>query len=181
MLYNFVEACFSSGLSEIYEDIKNEGCSYAELTKEIQKIWIHQQIINIDIESDKREILQRKLFDIIQTVITEGVPIKFSYNLLKTGGNLDAKLIKKTCDKHGIRYRIDRNKKGEKLLLVKDGRNKLAHGDVSFTQFARDFTIKDIEEIKADIESFIQSILDGMKNFYEQKLYKSGNIGKPKE
>lgn len=105
-----------------------------------------------------------------------GIPVRFSYNLLKTGGNLDAQLIKDTCDAHGIRYRIDRNKKGDKLFLVKNGRNKLAYGDVSFTQFARDFTIQDIEEIKMEIESFMQNILDGMKNFYERKLYKSGNI-----
>ena len=41
MLYNLVKACFSSGISEIYEDIKNEGCSYADLIEDIQKVWIN--------------------------------------------------------------------------------------------------------------------------------------------
>ena len=28
MLYNLVEACVVSGMMEIYEDLKNDGCSY---------------------------------------------------------------------------------------------------------------------------------------------------------
>ena len=31
MLYNLVEACVVSGMMEIYEDLKNDGCSYSSV------------------------------------------------------------------------------------------------------------------------------------------------------
>ena len=55
---------------------------------------------------------------------------------------------------------------------VKRERNSLAHGDVSFSDCARDLTIGDLENIKDEVVLFLTGILDGMKNYYDQKLYK---------
>ena len=61
---------------------------------------------------------------------------------------------------------------GESLERVKRERNSLAHGDVSFSDCARDLTIGDLEDIKNEVIQFLNDILDGMKDYYEQKLYK---------
>ena len=39
MLYNLVEATFTTGMIEIYDQVKSEGCSYENVIDEIQKIW----------------------------------------------------------------------------------------------------------------------------------------------
>ena len=89
---------------------------------------------------------------------------------LGISGNLNAKKIKEICDKHKIRYRLATS--GASLERVKRERNSLAHGDVSFSDCARDLTIGDLENIKDEVILFLTGILDGMKNYYDQKLYK---------
>ena len=39
MLYNLVEATFTTGMLEIYDQLRSDGCSYANVTDEIQSIW----------------------------------------------------------------------------------------------------------------------------------------------
>lgn len=71
---------------------------------------------------------------------------------------------------HKIRYHLQL--KGEKLELVKRERNNLAHGDVSFSDCARDLTIGDLTQIKRETIIFISDILAGMKKYYDEKQYK---------
>ena len=47
MLYNLVEACIVSGMMEIYEDLKNDNCSYNQVIREIQDIWSKYKINEI--------------------------------------------------------------------------------------------------------------------------------------
>jgi hypothetical protein len=44
MIYNLIEACVVTGLSEIYESIKNNSVAYDGLIKEIQSIWSNYKI-----------------------------------------------------------------------------------------------------------------------------------------
>ena len=39
MLYNLVEATFTTGMLEIYDQLKQDNCSYETVIDEIQSIW----------------------------------------------------------------------------------------------------------------------------------------------
>lgn len=169
MLYNLVEACIVSGMMEIYEDLKNNGCSYNQVIREIQDIWSKSKINEIYGPTTERTAYENRVRQIIQD-ITTNTPIVLSKEALGINGNLNAKKIKKICDKHKIRYRLQNQ--GESLERVKRERNSLAHGDVSFSDCARDLTIGDLEDIKDEVVQFLQDILNGMKDYYDQKLYK---------
>lgn len=169
MLYNLVEACIVSGMMEIYESLRNDGCSYNQVIQEIQKIWLKNKIHEIYGPATIQIAYENRVQQIIQD-ITINSPIILSKKALGISGNLDAKKIKDVCDKHRIRYRL--KTQGESLELVKRGRNNLAHGDVSFSDCARELTISDLENIKNEVILFLKDILDGMKNYYEQKSYK---------
>lgn len=169
MLYNLVEACIVSGMMEIYESLRNDGCSYNQVIQEIQKIWLKNKINEIYGPTTIQIAYENRVKQIIQD-ITINSPIILSKKALGISGNLNAKKIKDVCDKHRIRYHL--NTKGESLELVKRERNNLAHGDVSFSDCARELTINDLESIKNEVILFLKDILDGMKNYYEQKSYK---------
>lgn len=169
MLYNLVEACVVSGMMEIYEDLKNDGCSYNQVIHEIQDIWSKNQIDKIYGPATERVTYENRVQQIIQD-ITTNAPIILSKDALGISGNLNARKIKELCDKHRIRYRLQTQ--GESLERVKRERNSLAHGDVSFSDCARDLTIGDLEDIKNEVIQFLNDILDGMKDYYDQKLYK---------
>ena len=173
MLYNLVEACIVSGMMEIYEDLKNNGCSYNQVIREIQDIWSKFKINEIYGSATGRTAYENRVRQIIQD-ITTNAPIVLSKDALGISGNLNARKIKEICDKHRIRYRLQNQ--GESLERIKRERNSLAHGDVSFSDCARDLTINDLESIKDEVEQFLQDILNGMKDYYDQKLYKENNV-----
>lgn len=169
MLYNLVEASVVSGMLEIYEDLKSSNCSYGQLIREIQIIWSKNQINEIYGPATGRAAYENRIQQIISD-ITTNAPIILSKEALGISGNLNAKKIKDICDKHRIRYQI--STPGNSLERVKKERNSLAHGDVSFSDCARDLTISDLENIKDEVILFLTGILDGMKKYYDQKLYK---------
>ncbi|WP_315266246.1 MAE_28990/MAE_18760 family HEPN-like nuclease [Selenomonas noxia] len=170
MLYNLVEACIVSGMLEIYEDLRTSHYSYNQVISKIQKVWYKHKIKEIYTPTTERKTYENRVQEIIDN-ITTNQSIVISKNALDISGNLDAKKIKDICDKHGIHYRL--TSKGESLERVKRDRNQLAHGDLSFSDCAKDLTIIDLENIKNEVISFLKEILDGMKNYYDQKLYKA--------
>lgn len=169
MLYNLVEACVVSGMMEIYEDLKNDGCSYGSVISEIQNIWAKNEINEIYGPTTDRTAYENRVQRIIQNITTES-PIVLHRDALGVSGNLNAKKIKELCDRHRIRYQLAT--RGESLERVKLERNNLAHGDVSFSDCARNLSLSDLETIKDEVFLFIDGILDGMKNYYDGKGYR---------
>ncbi|MCL2843248.1 MAG: MAE_28990/MAE_18760 family HEPN-like nuclease [Oscillospiraceae bacterium] len=168
MLYNLVEACIVSGMLEIYESLKNESCTYLEVTKEIQDMWRKHQISQVYGPVTAQITYQNRVKRIVDD-ITQKNPLVLTRDVLRISGNLDAKKIKEICDYHKIRYvATDRQ---AVLLEVKNKRNDLAHGDVSFSDCARDLTMSDLENIKIAVTDFIQGILTGMEKYYNEKGY----------
>jgi hypothetical protein len=168
MIYNLIEACVVNGLSEIYESIKNNSVAYGRLIKEIQSIWSNYKIGKVYLNNPGRKAYEECVRNIIDDVIFNK-PIELTIHAIKYGGNLDADLIKKLCDKHKIRYNVPDDK--GYLSRVKEKRNSLAHGDVSFVDCARDMSLQDLKDIKDGVEQFITKILDGMKDYYDNRYY----------
>lgn len=168
MLYNLVEACVASGMMEIYEKLKNSGSSYGELISEIRAIWSNYEIGKVYSNLAGKSAYEERVQLIINHVIASQ-PIALNKEALGISGNLDARAIKRLCDKHRIRY-VASDDDGC-LKIVKDKRNNLAHGDESFGDCARDMSIADLEHIKDEVSRFIRGILDGMKEYYDNKRY----------
>ena len=169
MLYNLVEACVVSGMMEIYEDLKNDGCSYNSVISEIQNIWAKNEINEIYGPTTERIAYENRVQRIIKNIKSES-PIILSRDALGVSGNLNAKKIKEICDRHRIRYRLET--RGELLERVKLERNNLAHGDVSFSDCARNLSLSDLETIKNEVFLFIDGILKGMTDYYIGKQYR---------
>lgn len=168
MLYNLVEACVVSGMMEIYERLKDSRSGYGDLISEIRYIWSNYEIGKVYSNLAGKSAYEERVQLIINHVI-ESQPITLNKDALGISGNLDARAIKKLCDKHGIRY-VASDDDGC-LRIVKDKRNNLAHGDESFGDCARDMSLSDLEHIKDEVINFIRCILDGMKEYYDNKLY----------
>lgn len=177
MLYNLIEACIVSGMMEIYEALKQSKHGYNDLIDEIQRLWSNNCIGNVYKGSGLRTAYEKSVHDVINQVITDQ-PIFLERNALEISGNLDARRIKELCDKHRIRY-VASDKDGC-LRMVKDKRQNLAHGDESFGDCARDITLSQLEHIKDEVIRFIGAILDGMKEYYDNKQYIRETPQKPR-
>ncbi len=168
MLYNLIEACIVSGMMQIYERIKDDGCTYNLAISEIKNIWSNYRIDEIYGPSSGRSVYEERVQQIIQDVIS-GSPLILSRSALGISGNLNAKNIKELCDRHRIRYRL--STKGEQLNTVRNKRNDLAHGDSSFGNCVNEMPLSELENIKAEVYQFVGDILNGMKTYYDEKQY----------
>jgi hypothetical protein len=168
MIYNLVEACIISGLCEIYESIKNSSIAYAGLIEEIQSIWSNYKIGKVYLSNSGKKAYEKCVRKIIDDVVFNK-PIELTRHAIKYGGNLDAETIKKLCDKHKIRYNVSDDK--GYLSTVKEKRNSLAHGDMSFADCSRDISLQDLKNIKDGVKQFIDEILRSMKDYHDNRKY----------
>lgn len=168
MLYNLVEATFTTGMLEIYSQMQTDGCVYNSVIDEIQAIWRESQIKQIYNPNSKLKTYTEKIKSIVSD-ITENTPLVLTKGMLNINGNLNAKQIKTICDRHRIRYTATDRR--FVLEQVKKKRNSLAHGDESFSRCARDLTIGDLETIKDTVLNFISEIIIGMEKYCDEKQY----------
>lgn len=173
MLYNLVESTITNGFEEIYEDLKSNNCTYNELIKEIQNIWRENKIREIYKPETILKTYTNRVENIVNDIINE-VPITLHKGMINISGNLNAKSIKDICNKHHIRYTVIDDK--NILDNVKNNRNALAHGDISFSKCSRDLTINDLENTKDTVINFLEGILKGMEEYCDGKKYRNDSI-----
>lgn len=75
-------------------------------------------------------------------------------------------------EKYGIALdTTSEDKKGAKLLIVKNRRNALAHGGQSFIQIGRDTSIDELIAIKNQTILFLENFLQCTRAYLEQQHY----------
>lgn len=168
MLYNLVEATFTTGMMELYDQVASEGCSYNSVIDELQEIWRNSKVKEVYKASSGLTTYTNRVKAIVED-ITQNTPLILRKGMLGVNGNLNAKLIKEICDNHRIRYRVSDDKYA--LEKVKQKRNALAHGDESFSRCARDFTMSDLETIKDAVLLFMDEIIQGIEKYCTEKQY----------
>ena len=171
MIYNLVESSIMGGILEIYDELKTSGYSYKDVRKEIQNIWFSFKFNQVYDKTAHYNSYRDKAVEIIN-VILKNQPLEMDRKATDISGNLDADKIRQICSEHGITYTIESECRGGLVLEdVKNKRNQLAHGTTSFAECGRYYSIEDLEKIKKETIIFLNSILKGMKKYYDDKTF----------
>lgn len=171
LIYNLVESSVRDGIGVIYDNAKADNCTAEELHESIRKVWVKQAYKKIE-NSENIAPFREKGHELVDSVIAKAVA-ELDKKYLPISGNLDAKAIRDLCDKHGLSFsKLKTARRGDKLRLVKAKRNSLAHGDESFVECGRDYTVSDIEEIKKQSVIYVRVLLNNVKSYVKGKKYK---------
>lgn len=171
MVYNLVESTVMGGIMEIYDKFRQEGLTYSNVRKEIKDIWFSYNFKQVYDKNAHYHSYKDKALEIVNSIMT-GEIIELDRKAADISGNLDAQQIRNVCNDHGIKFSIDTSCKGGIVLeTVKERRNSLAHGTLSFAECGRDYTIQDLEKIKDQTKTFLMGLLGGMKEYYDRKYY----------
>ncbi|MBW9173420.1 hypothetical protein K2F43_19720 [Clostridium estertheticum] len=171
MVYNLVESSIMGGIMEIYDKMKSSGYSYNNVTKEIKDIWFCYKFNQVYDKSAQYNSYKEKAMEII-TSIMSGEVISLDKNATNISGNLNAAKIREICKVHGITYSIDKSCRGGIVLDdVKNKRNELAHGTISFVECGREYSMESLTQIKVETVKYLEGILAGMEKYYNYKLY----------
>jgi hypothetical protein len=173
MVYNLVEASIMGGILEIYDQMKSSGHSYNDVRKEIRDIWFSFKFNQVYDKTAHYNSYREKALEIINYILNSEI-IELSRKATDISGNLNSEKIRRICKAHGIVFSIDDSCKGGIVLDdVKEKRNFLAHGIISFVECGRDYSIDELVSIKVQTVTFLDGILTGMKNYYDEKNYLS--------
>lgn len=180
ILYNLIEATVSNAIEDIHDEILNNNNLCVDLLcTNLTKIAFK----NIDIKSiDKLDFNTTNASKIILTHWLSNH--KNSINNNKNplfAGNVDAKKIKEIAKKYGFSYFTDPiiTRNGAYLLLIKNARNSLAHGEYSFLEKGRDTSIDDLTNFKNETINYLNKILDNIATYIETKQYLREQISLP--
>lgn len=171
MLYNLVESTLVTGMEEVYSALKEKKITYSQVRSEIREIWFNYRFSNA-YDRKAHYDTYKKTAEKIITSIMLNEPLILDRKATGISGNLDATSIRDVCKKHGIQFHIPVNcHGGEKLTQVKDQRNQLAHGTLSFVECGRDFTVEDLHVIKEEVENFLSGFIDSIESYYDNEEY----------
>lgn len=168
LLYNLVESTLTQAINAIYDDLKEKNIRYSQVTEKLQE----RVIKNLSTKQDVKKLQQK--FTTYDNVVISGFDEKSLFS-----GNIDAKELRKVAEEYGFSYKTNRRaRKGAHLLTIKTQRNKLAHGDDSFSDTGRNYTIQELKEIKDSCIAYLEDILKNIDKYIDEQDYliKSNNF-----
>ncbi|WP_125780991.1 MAE_28990/MAE_18760 family HEPN-like nuclease [Pseudoalteromonas rubra] len=171
-LYNVVESTITQVLARIHDEIISKKVSYNNLNKCIKDIVLVYFYKYKEKRSDIHDALD-VLHNTVDMIRGKGF-FEIEYNVMAKSyqlysGNLDAKIIRKIMKKYGI---IIPESIGTKLNSVKNGRNKLAHGEQSFEEYGRNVVLNVLESYLADVRAFLEEVISKTEEFLNNEAYR---------
>jgi hypothetical protein len=170
-LYNLVESTTTNLLNEIHDSIKTSNTNYSDLNNELKVLLItYYYLIHT-----KKNNIHHSASDIIKLIglISENNSFDLVYSdMIKYyslySGNIDSKELCKIFNKYGVNLNIQYNE----LKKIKDERNKLAHGIVSFEECGRDLSLQYINTLKEKTYLCLDEVITKIEEYIVHECYK---------
>ena len=174
MLYNCVESTVVNCLNTIIREINTNQCKYSDLTEAVQLASLAAYDYNVQQAENKKKHSEclKKQIDFSTGLSVFNVDIKALTGSSSQGtfsGSLDPREIRKLFDRFGLDLT---SLTCDEMVKVRDCRNKLAHGEQSFQECCRDFSIQYIEVSKNNALAYLEQLIDKVDNYIQTKSYK---------
>lgn len=170
LLYNLIESTMFNSIVEIFNELKIQRVGYSSLSVELRKFWLKTKYKNQKGETHINN--SQKFYFYIEEVINN-LPIELIVERIDYGGSLDADKIRKLSIELGIDF-CDSNYKeypnGKVFKEIRDKRNALAHGKLSFSYIGKDLTFSGTTKTVNDDDKIIKLGLVHFKDFTVQHL-----------
>lgn len=174
LLYNMIEATAVGGIREIYEHLLQNRVTLGDLRHELQRRWLISRMKPVHSPGMSIEKLvdhAKKLF--AEFYGDEVAAFDLKHDVYRFG-NMDAKAIQRTYAEHGINLPF-KDEHNTTLGKVKGMRNKLAHGNASFDECCRQYSLKDLREMRDNVIESLNLIVDAVEEYLQNQEY----LGKP--
>lgn len=157
LLYNLVEATVQNSIKDIFNSVHSQNITFKKATDNLRKMWIGQEIKNVkkeDVFFLSKKILENEL-------------LVFKAGCVDINGNIDAQKIRDIAKQFGY----PEPKDGRDLVTIKNKRNKLAHGEETFSEVGRDFTVQDLINFKESTKAYLSDVLTNIEQFINNKQF----------
>lgn len=170
ILYNLIESTVRNSIIEIYEEIEENAITYETLSENLKKIWIKQKTNKFKENNFKQETLRGFISEIANDILNKET-VKLDKNNIDISGNLDASKIRDLADSIGFQ----KTENGRNLVHIKNKRNRLAHGEHTFYDVGKDYSVNDVNEFKNETFNYLSEVITNIENFISSSSYKITN------
>ncbi len=170
ILYNLVESTIRNSIVEIYNKIHEDEVSYNNLSNNLKKLWLQKTAKKIKNNNSSEKSIKNSLQKIIENIVENEV-IELTVDKLEISGNIDAQKIRDLAKMIGF-DKTDNEKRGSNLETIKTKRQHLAHGNYTFYEIGKDFTVKEIINFKNETIEYLSNVIDKIEKFIDNKKYK---------
>lgn len=160
LLYNLVESTVCDCLNAIYDAIQDDKLKYINVSDNIKAMWRSY------LKSKKPPKTTYNEDEILNMSIT------FESLVVNISGSLDFRKIQEVFSKHGCL--LNDNKReiiAPSFLVVKNKRNMLAHGNLSFSDCGSRYLISELLLFKQHIVDYMQEVVDITHDYIACKAY----------
>jgi hypothetical protein len=158
LLYNLVEATIRNSINAIFESVHSKNITFKYLTDNLRELWIKQEIKNIK---------QEDIFNLLKKVL-ENELILFKAECINVSGNIDAQKIRDIARQFGYQE----SKNGRDLVTIKEKRNKLAHGEFTFSEIGKEYTVRELIDFKNNTKDYLDNVLLNIENYINNEGFK---------
>lgn len=176
-LYNLVEATITRCLKELHE-AATAGHKAGDLTAPVLREWVRFKArTHTDRAHDRRLDAAVELTN----HLVASLPVDYFEVEAGGGGNWDDRKIENVAGRIGcdigmdasVREMAKRHERDEygALQLVKELRNRLAHGLMSFGECGSDLTVSDIERIAGAVLGYLNAVVDSFVLYLDEHRF----------
>jgi len=173
MLYNFIESLTTILIAKIHNEIIDKNIIFFKLNYDIRNtiIMYYSNVVEKNNVKNSAPHIQD-----VFLLLSNNKKMKITYEDLSKfyslySGNLDAREIKKVFEHYGIK--ILTAEPG--LKTIREGRNKLAHGEHTFEEYGRTLTIQQLIALKTSVFEYFDNLILKVKQFIEDQQYLEAN------
>jgi len=171
-LYNLVEATVLRCLEAVVTAIETAERHPSELNNSLRTEWVRSIArTHTDLGPDRR---LKAALDLCEQLLQQ-MPVKNFKIESGSGGNWDDSSIEKICKRVGFRLKLShsvsraakrpvRDDMGA-LKLVKNRRNRLAHGSLSFVDCSDDVTVAELKELASAVGDYLREAVECFLSF----------------
>ena len=166
MLYNLVESTVRGMMNIYYDSFNSKKLSYSESIEEIRKLWVKYAS-----KKFKDNKVHQQAFQLIEDSINSEYYLSLEFDKdFSLDGNVDLRKIREVLDTHGIKYEEQSfNGSGQALKSIKDMRNSLSHGNISFEDSGKTLGVSDIVSYKEQTYSCLNYFMDIVQSKIEEE------------
>ena len=165
LLYNLVESTMTNAIDSIHQIFHSQSLGFDDLRTEVQRVILK----NFRSASLDENFVANKMHPIQIAMIRMGYD---KTNLFS--GNVDARSIRDTAKIYGFgiaAHDTSVSKNGRRLLDVKNKRNQLAHGKISFEDCGHETSHDELIAIANETIAYLEAVLLGIEEYVTRQEY----------
>ncbi|GHS84895.1 hypothetical protein FACS1894103_6040 [Campylobacterota bacterium] len=164
LLYNIIEGTVYLVLEKIHENISS--VSYNTMSDRVKKIYA-EYYFAFSSKNTHKDHLDKT----INNAINFPSLLDYKRNIKLFSGNHDVCKIREICKKYGICSPKITKTESEKILYIKDRRNRLAHGEISFKEACRELSASELSMLIDSTFNCMHELTNNAADYLSKKQY----------